>query len=66
MKIHLLYQAYFDLLKDVLVEVCQPGSLKNSKGENLSGKEFKCLKLETEEERNIRRVEERKRERYNL
>ena len=46
-KIHFLYQAYMDLLKEVLVEVCHPSSLKNSRGEDLSGKELKFLKLET-------------------
>ena len=59
-KIHLLYQTYLDLLKEVLVEVCQPSSLKNSRGEDLSGKELKFLKIETIEERNIRRMEESK------
>ena len=54
-KIHLLYQAYRDLLFSVL---CQPQSLKNSRGEVLSGKELKFLKLETEEERKVRRRQE--------
>ena len=57
-KIHLLYQAYRDLLFSVLVEICQPQSLKNSRGEVLSGKELKFLKLETEEERKVRRRQE--------
>ena len=54
-KIHLLYAAYERLLKEVLVEICEAGSLKDSKGNDLPGKELKSLKLETKEERRQRK-----------
>ena len=44
-KIHLLYAAYERFLKEVLVDICETGSLKDSKGNDLTGKELKNLKL---------------------
>ena len=54
-KIHLLYDAFEKLLKEVLLEICEPVSLKDSRGADLSGKELKCLVLENKEERQLRR-----------
>ena len=31
-KIHLLYEAFYSLLKNVLVDICEPAGLRKSKG----------------------------------
>ena len=54
-KVHLLFAAYERMLKDVLLEICDIGSLKDSKGIDLPGKELKFLKLESKEERRERK-----------
>ena len=36
-KIHLLYEAFTSLLRDVLVDICEPAGLRNSKGRPLDG-----------------------------
>jgi hypothetical protein len=56
-KIHLLYAAYERFLKEVLVDICETGSLKDSKGNDLTGKELKNLKLENKLERRQRKSE---------
>ena len=56
-KVHLLYEAYLNMLKEVLLEICDSHSLQDSKGNDLSGKELKLLKLETEEEKKKRKLE---------
>ena len=54
-KIHLLYAAFEKLLKEILIEICEPESLKDSKGVDLPGKELKCFKLENKTERELRK-----------
>ena len=39
------------LLRNSLLEIVETGSLNNSKGEKLSGKELKTIIIETKEER---------------
>ena len=55
-KIHLLYIAYKELLADILLEICEPQGLCNSKGSELAGKELKLLVLETKAERRERKT----------
>ena len=46
-------------MKELLIEICEPESLKDSKGVDLPGKELKRLKLETITERELRKNSER-------
>ena len=48
-KIHLLYEAFNNLLKDVLIEICELEGLLNSKNHLLHGYQLKELVLETKE-----------------
>ena len=57
-KIHLLYDAYYNLLRNILLEICAPSSLKNSKGEKLSGRDLKDIVLDTKNERDARKQKE--------
>ena len=57
-KIHLLYNGYQELLKSAMLQIVHPASLRNSRGEKLSGEELKFLVLETKEERTERKLAE--------
>ena len=50
-KIHLLIEAFYSHLKNVLVDICEPAGLRKSKGCPLGGLELKVLVLETTVER---------------
>ena len=58
-KIHLLIEAFYSHLKNVLVDICEPAGLRKSKGCPLGGLELKVLVLETTVERQTRKENEK-------
>ena len=55
-KIHLLYEAFKTLLKNVLYDICEADGLRTYTTKSpLSGAELKSLVLETRAERNARK-----------
>ena len=59
-KIHLLYEAFTSLLRDVLLDICEGKGLKTTtKKLPLPGYDLKVLVLETRVERNTRREKEK-------
>ena len=58
-KIHLLYEAFKGLLRNVLYDVCESEGLRTATSRRpLSGAELKFLVLETRSERNVRKENE--------
>ena len=58
-KIHLLYEAFKGLLRNVLYDVCEREGLGTATSRRpLSGAELKFLVLETRSERNVRKENE--------
>ena len=63
-KIHLLYEAFKGLLRNVLYDICESGGLRTATSKTpLSGAELKFLVLETRAERNARKETENIRDR---